>query len=228
MIYYNDSNHTYSDETGKEYISVTQLVKKFKEPFNENIVYACAKKQNREPDDLKLEWKQKGKIALLKGNYIHDTLDILFRRPELAQNCDLKPVYDEIRAYIPKSQKLYPEKIIGDEELGVVGRVDLIGKEDKIIFVYDYKTNDLDKKVYNNLKPPLQHLEDKPINEYALQLSLYAYMLERQGYKVGGLKLFDIQQGAVEVIELPYLKEEIKKMLEYKDKQLPSDIIIKL
>ena len=68
--------------------------------------------------------------------------------------------------------------------------------------------------------PPIQHLGDCNGMHYMLQLSIYAYMLEKAGYKLRpqGLTIHHIlfsQDKAFEVVEYPinYLKREVVSLL---------------
>lgn len=94
--------------------------------------------------------------------------------------------------------------------------------------------------IYQKMQPPLQHLEDCHINHYALQLSLYMYMILKHNPKLkpGSLAIEHIKfeeagrdkydypitymddQGnpvveSVTVHEVPYLKSEIITLLAY-------------
>lgn len=109
---------------------------------------------------------------------------------------------------------------------------------DTFVDIDDYKTNEeiqMENK-YQKMKYPVNHLDDCNYNHYALQISLYAYMLEQQGYKVGDLSIShhdikkkgmkktlndEIGKEKVRVIHLPYLKDEIEAMILHYFKGLP-------
>lgn len=69
--------------------------------------------------------------------------------------------------------------------------------------------------------PPVSHLEDANGNHYALQLSIYAYILESYGYRCTGLYLDHlILNDNDEIInekeyKVPYLKREVKSILSF-------------
>ena len=58
---------------------------------------------------------------------------------------------------------------------------------------------------------PIQHLDSCNFNSYSLQLSLYAYMLEkRYGYKIAGLYLIHLREDEFREYECPYMKKEME------------------
>ena len=67
-------------------------------------------------------------------------------------------------------------------------------------------------------KYPLDMLEASKFNIYSLQLSLYAYILERWGYKLldNGLEIIHFPVGSDPVLlKIPYLKDEVEIMLNH-------------
>ena len=82
---------------------------------------------------------------------------------------------------------------------------------------------------------PISHIEDCNYWHYALQLSLYAWMLEEQGYELieDGLEIEHLETEPTTdgykiigntVYPVPYLKKEIEAIL--KNEQLHKDIHI--
>lgn len=80
---------------------------------------------------------------------------------------------------------VYPEYMIAyrDDDICLVGQIDLLIIENGKIKIVDHKTNaKLEFKSYYNpttkstvkMKPPLQHLDDVAGQHYTLQLSLYS------------------------------------------------------
>mgnify|MGYP000994276901 CR=1 FL=1 len=81
------------------------------------------------------------------------------------------------------------------------------------------KTHNTNKKIktdnsYDNMKYPVEHLPDCNYNHYRLQLSLYAWMLEQQGYVVRNLQFthcIDLQTRVP--YKFTYLKEEVEALI---------------
>lgn len=61
---------------------------------------------------------------------------------------------------------------------------------------------------------PLEHLVCSKFNQYAMQISLYAYLLELQGYDIRETAILLIRaKGEVDRIDVPYLKSEAELVL---------------
>jgi len=113
-----------------------------------------------------------------------------------------------------------PELLVYDEELGVAGQIDLplIHRDGKVI-IADYKfTKKIDTKGYKGQKgihPLTEHLDDCKLIKYGLQLSMYAYLLERQGLSIDSLLLVHVTPDCkVVTYNVPYDKKTIVTLLE--------------
>lgn len=198
-----DENHIYRDDKGQRYASVSSVIKKYKKPFDADVIsMAIAKRDNRTQENVLAEWKRKADVSLLKGNFIHDTLELCLTRPELARKSPIEHEINKIRQILPKDHKWTQERIFADTENKIAGTIDLITSKDGRATIWDFKTNELDKKAYNNFLKPFDDLEQTKINEYRFQLSLYKHLVELKKVKVVGLKLLNIINGDVETIDL--------------------------
>lgn len=99
------------------------------------------------------------------------------------------------------------EQIIYDEELGLAGTIDLLFFHgDNKVTLVDYKTNKkiskdcYGKKGYKVLKD----MDASNINKYSLQLTMYAYMLERKGYEIDKLILVHLMEDKYKEYEIDY------------------------
>lgn len=130
--------------------------------------------------------------------------------------------------YLTTLSKLYPlytfspEVQVYDEELGLAGTVDLVIEGGGRVVLVDYKTNDkITTKSYDGkvgILPPTRDMEDCSMSRYSLQLSLYAYILERRGCFIDKLYIIHLSEKGAKEIEVPYLKERVEKMLTYSGK----------
>jgi len=111
------------------------------------------------------------------------------------------------------------EKIIFSEELGIAGTIELYAETPDGITLIDWKTNKrIDNKGYGGKKglEPIEELEDCHLTKYTLQLSLYAYILEKYyDKKMHQLILVHLMEDKYEEYIVPYEKEIIEKLLEY-------------
>lgn len=132
----------------------------------------------------------------------------------------------------------YPELLLHyispDKKLGIAGQADLVLiDKDMNVNIIDYKTNGkIDKNSYFNkitkkhqmMQYPLSHIQDSNYWHYALQLSVYGWMI-KQIYpeaKIKDMRLIHIDRNTEKVLqeyEVPYLEKEVISMLkDYKIK----------
>jgi len=246
-----EPGHIYQDEDGKIYTSVTTLIKMYAPPFDKEFF---SKKKAKElgitQEEVLKMWEQNGIEASNAGTFQHNVAEKIALGVEL-DDMELDYV-NPIKAMFEKfdlvSTEIFPEKRVYHPEWGICGTADgLIPKEGKMNII-DYKTckdpirmeggywttdKFTDERVYvlsdkKKFKKPISHLPHSKGNEYALQLSIYMYILEQWGMVPGFLKLWQIRNkelGEKENtgIELPYLREEAKAIIEdFLKKQLES------
>lgn len=227
---FNEEKHEY--KVGDNILtSVTTFVKQFFPAFDaERISGFSAKKRQREgelnaegnpitAEDVLAEWKLKGDIAssagtlthieieeFIKGNFDSVVMDVF--TPKAKQG--VKWFYKSPFA----SCKVEPELKVFDEELGLAGTIDLcVYNDDGSVTLIDWKTNKkITKKGYGKSKE-LQ-LPNANYYHYNLQLSIYAYILERQGYSIRELILPHLCEDEVHIYEMEYLKDIVVCMFE--------------
>lgn len=131
---------------------------------------------------------------------------------------------------------VYPEYLIhyetSDGILKLAGQVDLIVKDGNDIVIIDHKTNAnfKTKSYFNNttkqsvkMKYPLNNLDDCHLYHYTMQLSTYAWMLQRinPDFVIKDLILnhYD-REGNNTLYHCDYLKTEVEHMLCFYKKEL--------
>lgn len=120
----------------------------------------------------------------------------------------------------------YPELILSDDEYMVAGTSDRVFFEtilgQRFVDIDDYKTNaDIPKKSfyvrgqgYKMMNYPVDHLMDCKHSYYHLQVSIYAYLLERKGFTVRRVGYHHLNS----LVECTYLRSEAQDVLEdYKE-----------
>jgi hypothetical protein len=213
MVLFDEAAHTYTNsETGKRYISATQLIALFKQDFNtKEVSERHAKKHGHTPAYWAALWAEKNDAGNRRGNAFHKAKEDLIngsgvvvfknqihfaRNQEFFDPSDLAPgVYTELRL----SNEAYG--IAGTSDIVIVRAskvVTSIHQAEKIVDLDDHKTNEQihvesyyfeRSKQHKMMKYPLDHLMDCNLVHYNLQLSIYAYMLEMMGYTVGDLQI---------------------------------------
>ena len=73
MVIFDEVNHKYTNpDNNKVYISVSQLLKRYKEPFDSDFFASkIAKRDGKTKEEVLKEWKDKTQAACDKGVEIH-------------------------------------------------------------------------------------------------------------------------------------------------------------
>jgi len=206
-ITFYDEPHKYFLD-GKELISVTTLIHKYQEEFNEDYWSNYKGEQfSLTQREILRAWGFINKKGTIKGSAIHDYAENLFQNKEFQYPKDLilkefgfDPVINEYnitkghvnKFYNDVHGKLIPirtEMVIYDRESLIAGMLDMIfyNIKAKEFQIWDWKSNkDFTFEMKSrHLLNELFALEDCDLEIYSLQLELYKYIIE----KVTGIKL---------------------------------------
>lgn len=189
---------------------------------------------NREQQNILDTWDEKNRLACERGTKIHAELeqslyknpkDISLKKYGIGGKFECKKDYYNLDL----EYGAYPEYLISrvsdDGILRIAGQIDLIVKSGSEITIVDWKTNEkIDKKSgYNastkstaKMKYPLHTLEDCNFNHYQLQLSTYAWMLQKLNpeFIIKDLIIVHFDHNDNQTIyHCEYLKNEVEKML---------------
>ena len=202
-IKYYDKPHKYYID-GKEMVSATTFIGKFKQKFEEDYwSKKKAKERGITQKEILAEWKNKSLTSTEKGTAFHEYAENyltnrIFPFPQeqinqvLGEGNDVKERFDKLvilfdKFYKQSYGKLIPiraEIVVGDEELGICGMLDQLFFNEKSgkLEIWDWKTNKkIDKKNrWQQFKEPISHLDVCELNTYSLQLSLYKYIITRK------------------------------------------------
>jgi hypothetical protein len=241
---YDDGQHKYFLGS-RVYRSATQLIERFTVPFDtEERSRYMADRYGQSPDYWRTKWKNDNLKSLDRGNVIHQLREDLlhgrgygsvgeYGRVFRVFNIEA-PTYRALKAnYANLPDGIYPELKLWNHSWGIAGRVDkpiiyTVG-EHKFADIEDYKTNKkIDRESYHDARTgyrmmlgPLSHIMDCNYYHYALQMSIYQFMLEYFGFKPGNRRLIHIPhfnedlniQPKPVIIPVPYMKREVLDML---------------
>ena len=195
---------------------------------------------NREQQAILDEWDNENRKSCERGTKIHADLensfyatkkDISLSKFEIGGKFECRKDYSDLDI----ENGVYPEYLISrvseDGKLRIAGQIDLLVKKGNHIIIADWKTNKkIDTKSFYNsktktsvkMKFPLNNLDDVNYWHYTLQLSTYAWMIQKLNpdFIIEDLVLvhFDHSDNMT-VYHLPYLKEEVIKMLNHFKKE---------
>lgn len=226
--HYRDSNISFDESThlykvdGVTLQSVTNFVNGcFPEFDAEFHAKRQAERTGKSVEEILKIWADKGEETRILGTALHKRIenyyqDILFSNADdkafslfkqFANRITLEPYRTEWAVY--------------DEKYNLAGTIDFVDYQNGEYIIYDWKRSD---KIIDNGIPikcdkygekgkyPLEHLDNTPYYHYALQLSLYKFILENNyGIKVSDLRLgiFHPVYDKPYILRMPYLEKEI-------------------
>lgn len=245
-----EEDHHYEYKGQRVGISVTRLIEEYTNEFNaEEVAEKVAIKENKSIQEVLDEWEYKNKFACVKGSTCHEYAQSLWSGEEWnLQSFDKSGLYlasvskitrqadNFYNYYQDRLEHLADEFVIGSEEYDVASAIDhlFINKLTGGLVLVDYKTNsDIHKteRYAKNMKVPLTHLKDYTLNHYFIQLSIYKYLVEKYtNLKIEEMFIVYFSENIenYEIIEIPYLKEEIKKILENRRKKKMKSVPVLL
>ena len=232
-FYENGHYYTYKDKPIS--IGATGLIEQYTQDFDSQAVAErVAIRDNKSVQEVLDEWEQKNKWACEKGHlghcYVQETWEQLYPSPiwfddeekRIAINRICNQADNFYNDYKDRLELIYNEYVIGSFEYDLASAIDalFINKLTGGLVLVDYKTNsDIHKneRYAKNMKVPLSHLKDFTLNHYYIQLSIYKYLVEKYtNLKIEEMFIVYFSENIknYEIIEIPYLKDEVIKILE--------------
>lgn len=199
---------------------------------------------NKTQQDILDSWDEENRKSCERGTQIHSDIensfykkpkDISLKKFGIGGKFECKKDHTELDL----EYGVYPEYLIYRESedgiLRIAGQVDLIIKSGNEIVIVDHKTNKKieQKSFYNSktrssakMKYPLNNLDDVNFYHYTMQLSTYAWMLQKinPNFIIKDLILnhYD-HNGNNTLYHCEYLKDEVERMLRFYKKQVILD-----
>jgi hypothetical protein len=195
---------------------------------------------NKVQQDILDEWAEKNRVSCERGTAIHAKLENSFYKASdgislkkfgIGGKFLCKKDYSELDL----QYGVYPEYLVyyDNDKIGlhIAGQIDLLVKDGDDIIIGDWKTNEkLDAKGFFNsatrstkkMKYPLNNIEDCNLWHYYLQLSTYAWMLQKinPDFNIKRLFIYHFDHdNNQKLYEVPYLKGDVERMLKHFAKQ---------
>jgi hypothetical protein len=265
-IIFNAEEHSYKSLNPEEninWVSVTTVVSSLKKPFDAKAVaQLVSKKKNSkwygiDPVIIQQIWDNEGNRSTTDGTWYHNQ-----REDDLCSFASIEREGVTLPVFKPSGenagmrsaplQKLepgvYPEHMVYLKSAGLCGQSDLVEVVNGKVNIIDYKTNkEIKMKGFTNWEGitekmllPVNSLDDCHFNHYALQLSIYMYIILKHNPKLKPGKIFihhvkfEIEREdnwgypigkkdesgnpivkEVIVIPVPYLVDEVQAVIHY-------------
>lgn len=236
------SDHHYECKGKRVGVSVTKFIEEYANEFNQQeIAEKVAIRDNKSIEEVLDEWKYKNEFACAKGTTCHEFVQNLFSGNEYNEllfdgsneyinavnkiQCQAKQFKKDYQDIL---EHLFDELPIGSEEYNIASCVDHLfyNKLTGGLVLVDYKTNSIlkgynddikNRKYTKKMKIPLNKIEDDSLHHYYIQLSIYKFLIEKYtGLKVDEMFIVYFSENIdnYEIIDVKYLKNEVKKILE--------------
>ena len=231
-----EQDHHYEYKGKRVGISVTKLIEDYTNEFDSQAVAEkVAIRDNKSVQEVLDEWEYKNKFACAKGSTCHEIAQSQWSgKGFIYDYFDSSSEYIKAVGKITKQadnfhedykdrlEHLADEFVIGSEEYDLASAIDhlFINKLTGGLVLVDYKTN---SDIYKNeryakdMKVPLNHLKDTTLVHYAIQLSIYKYIVEKYTnlqFEDMFIVWFSENIENYEIIDVPYLHKEVKNILE--------------
>ncbi len=258
-------NHKYQSldpDDRIEWTSVTSFVGMFKQKFDP-VSQSIKSSQNKrskwygmDPKEIQAHWTSETDRAITAGSWYHDQRESDLMSIDTLQRQGInipiiKPIWEGTvkRAPVQRlTEGIYPEHFVYLKSAGVCGQSDRVEVIKDTVDIIDYKTNkEIKLTSFVNwegksvkMSGPCSHLDDCNFNHYALQLSIYMYIILKHNprHKPGKLMLHHVisekegedkfgnpiskkdKEGnpivkTVVPYEAPYMKSEVIAMINY-------------
>lgn len=238
FVFFEDG-HYYEYKGKRVGISVTRLIEEYANEFERDIIAErCAVKEGKSVEQILSEWEYKNQVACEKGHLGHEYAQTRWSSINYQEKIKdgleaVKIPLEKVKKqadnfyneYFDKLEHLQDELVVGSDEYDIASAVDhlFINKMTGGLVLVDYKTNSIlkgyndDKKTTKKMKVPLHTIIDDALHHYYIQLSIYKYLIEKYA-KVQVEEMFIVYMSEnindYEIIEIPYLKDEVEKILE--------------
>lgn len=251
-----EDGHYYEYKGKRVGISVTRLIEEYANEFDsETIAEKVAEKQDKTTNEILAEWKYKADFACAKGSTCHEFAQSLwsgnvYEPLRFDESQKYKDAVAKIRCqainfkndFEDILEHLADEFVVGSDEYDIASAIDhlFVNRITGELVLVDYKTNSI-LKGYNDeiknraytksMKIPLNNLKDDALHHYYIQLSIYKYLLEKYAdVKVADMFIVYFSENIenYETIEIPYLKEEVTKILESRRRKNMNSVPILL
>lgn len=173
-------------------------------------------------DEILAMWSKNGRMASNKGTDAHYLAELFFNGLTVRECAEVDIVRDFVRTHlVPRGILAHnTEKEIVCKDADLAGSIDLIlyDPQNDVYHIVDHKRSDklkMQLRGYGKMNAPFKHLDDCKGAGYALQTSIYQYILERDyGMKIGERVLLSLHPDQPFATSVPYLQAEVEYIMQ--------------
>ena len=236
-VHFHEPSHSYYVDTQQgpvECDSVTTVIDGCFEHFDAHK-WAALKATPEMPAEALIEqWNRKGEEARNAGTLMHDRIERFYLGAPIEPEAGEDPAFRNFLTFASE-RNLKPfrsEWRIFSEKYRLAGTLDFLAYDGENFEIYDWKRSTKilspEGEIYTNsygkfAHEPLTHVPDTTYFHYALQVSLYRYILATEyGIRVaaGHLGTFHPAYDRPYVVNLPYLLDEVIALLNHRYENL--------
>jgi ATP-dependent exoDNAse (exonuclease V) beta subunit len=173
VVTFDDKNHKYFDNLGREYISVTRLIHSERPEFDAlEIAKKVTRIQGSKYYQMSVhEVVQKWANSAPLGTSLHGKVEQYINEKVITEDKLFRPCVEQF-AKLKFTGKLMSEKLVFDEDLLLAGTVDLLEDTgDDPLYLYDIKSSTSNKN---------GEMAKEKLDDYTLQLNLYKMLVEKR------------------------------------------------
>ena len=196
----------------------------------------------KEKESILSKWDEKREKSCIRGTKLHKDYELKTLGKEFGwtKDYDIPVLFSSFKLdtsnKIVPGQYVLPELLVSrisdDGMLRIAGQADLVIVDGEEFIIMDYKSNeeiktksyyDRSKRKSERMHYPLNNIQDSNYWHYTLQLSLYAWIIEKNNphMKCKGLYLLHHDhQDKKTTYKLDYLKNDVVRMLVHYRKQM--------
>ncbi len=226
---FDPAGHTYMCD-GREFTSVTTLVEQYFPPFDaDKWAPRVAMREGVDVDVILARWEAEGQRARKLGTQMHDKIERYYLGEDDGDDEDAFRLFREFARH----NTLYPYRTewrIFHEDYDIAGTLDFLERRPEGHYVlWDWKRSTKLVDSNGNLVcvnrfgqkgfEPLHTVHDVSYWHYALQLSVYRFILEeRYGIGVSAMRLgiFHPDYPQAWVVEVPYMRDHVVALLRHR------------
>ena len=182
-------------------------------------------------EEIKGKWAQNGKEASGAGTKTHLHIEYYYNNMKVTDDSIEYEYFMNFVKDYPQLEAYRTEWCVYDEDLKIAGSIDMLFKDADSgeFYIYDWKrSKEIKFEGFNGKKAKtecIRHIDDANFWHYSLQLNVYRKILcSHYGINVVKLCLVilhpDNCSKNYEIVELPFMDEEIEHLWEHRKNQL--------